>query len=156
MGSRENLLLPLCLIIRGKLHLLLVSKNPCITEFIPRQLQATVEQCFFAEGPAVLLSMSLHSWGHMMFSSLLCKLQTCRRISKPHMIMCSKESTVNQGNFQCLSAMPRLRATCSDDLKKHKFTVYFKKYKYPNFVSMKLKENSLLAQHLIVSLNYLY
>lgn len=45
-GLRENLLLPLCLTNRGKLHLLLVSKNPCFTEFTPRQLQATAEQCF--------------------------------------------------------------------------------------------------------------
>lgn len=124
----------------------------------PASLNSHQGNCrqFCSEGSAALPSMSLYFWGHKMFSSLLCKLQTCRRISKPQMRMCSKESTMNQGNFQCLSAMPRLRATCSDDLKKQRFTVYLKKYKYPNFVSTKWKENSVLAQHLVVSSNYWY
>lgn len=86
----SKLLLPLCPTSREKLHILLFLKKLCFSEFTPGQLQATVEQGF-VQKVQQLCPPCLYTPGTKKCFPA-CKLQTCRRISKPQMIMCSKES----------------------------------------------------------------
>lgn len=106
-------------------NLLLIPQNLLLHGI---QTKATASNCpkvFHAGGPASLPHMSLYTSGHKMFTSLLCKLQTFRKISKPQIIIEKVQwiRRISSVLAQCLNSEPCAQII----LRNRDYCIFFKK-----------------------------